>query len=127
MATGKITIPGWKLLWTNPSPNVAFSAQTVSIDLSNYSMIMVLPRGDTGNVMLNPIIVPKADANGRGLIAYSFLNINASSSNILYRRIINGVYDDRVVFNDAYAKSMNSTSAATVTNTACIPYQIFGR
>lgn len=127
MATGKITIPGWKLLWTNPSPDVEFPAQNVSINLSNYSMIMVIPRGDTGNMMLNPIIVPKADGDGRGLITYSFLNVNANVGNILFRRIINGVYDDRVVFNDAYAKNMTSTSAATVINTACIPYQILGK
>lgn len=31
----------WELLWTNPNPNTAFDAQTISIDLSQYEQIMI--------------------------------------------------------------------------------------
>ena len=31
----------WELLWTNASPASSFAAQTISIDLSNYNMILV--------------------------------------------------------------------------------------
>lgn len=41
MATGTIKSTGWKLLWTNPNPSVAFPAQTISLDLSNYAEFVV--------------------------------------------------------------------------------------
>lgn len=41
MATGTIKTTGWKRLWTNPNPSVAFPAQTISLDLSNYAEFVV--------------------------------------------------------------------------------------
>ena len=42
MATGKIKATDWKLLWTNPdSIGSNFSAQTVSLNLSNYSELKI--------------------------------------------------------------------------------------
>lgn len=32
----------WDLLWTNASPSSSFSAQTISLDLTNYSMVLIL-------------------------------------------------------------------------------------
>lgn len=124
MATGKIVIPGWKLLWTNPTPSVEFPAQTISIDLSNYDMIMVIPRAGTTNLTLSPVIVPKGD---RGLITYVFLNENSGASNLISHRRIDSVNDNGVSFENAQLKAVASTSASSTYNTACIPYKIFAR
>ena len=42
------------LLWTNPSPNVSFSAQTVSIDLTDYSAVVIVCNGNDGQVVPDP-------------------------------------------------------------------------
>lgn len=49
-----------KLLWTNPSPNLAFNAQTISIDLSDYQCLeyIVKSRGQASGV--NPMAIFKA-------------------------------------------------------------------
>lgn len=42
MATGRIKATEWKLLWTNPnSIGSDFSAQTISLNLSNYSELKI--------------------------------------------------------------------------------------
>lgn len=44
MATGTIhkSSSGMELLWTNPNPSSDFGQQTVSLDLSNYELIIVI-------------------------------------------------------------------------------------
>ena len=42
MATGTMkSNASYVLLWTNPNPNSSFSAQTISLNLSDYNAIMV--------------------------------------------------------------------------------------
>ena len=51
MATGKIPVRGAKLLWTNPDTSSAFTAQTVQVDLTGLSMVLInfkITKGDTG-------------------------------------------------------------------------------
>lgn len=46
MASGTIQVNGFKmeLLWTNPSPTSSFSAQDVSVDLTDYNWFAILYR-----------------------------------------------------------------------------------
>ena len=39
------------LLWTNPSPTSAFAAQTINLDLSLYSYILIVSRWSTGSAI----------------------------------------------------------------------------
>ena len=43
MATGTIS-KNMVLLWENPNPNSAFAAQTISLDLSKYSMVAIVSK-----------------------------------------------------------------------------------
>ena len=46
MATGTWE-PNKVLLWTNPSPTSSFGAQTVPLDLSGYSTVLVISKNST--------------------------------------------------------------------------------
>lgn len=63
MASQKIIKEKSKLttIWTNPSPTSEFSAQTISVDLSEYDCVFVYFQRDTNAnaLMLNPIVIFK--------------------------------------------------------------------
>lgn len=115
---------GWELVWENSSPQSNFDAQTISIDLSQYNLVMVLAHADTGATMISPIILTK---DSSGLLIYEFMNVNSGASSILFRRIITGVTDTGVEFNVGQAKPVNTTAAATTNNAVCIPYRIYAQ
>lgn len=65
MASGK-TLRNMVKLWTNQSPDAAFAAQTVQIDLSGYSMIAVIHGGNsyqnnTAGMTVSMAIVPSTE------------------------------------------------------------------
>lgn len=37
----------WELLWTNPSPNSSFNAQTLPLNLSNYKYVVIIAKATT--------------------------------------------------------------------------------
>ena len=47
---------GWTLVWTNDSPGNAFSAQTVQINLSSYSKVMIKGKVGRGTVSTTPSV-----------------------------------------------------------------------
>ena len=49
MANGIVASNGMRLLWTNPSPTSSFSAQTVSLDLSAYQAVVIIPKFTTSS------------------------------------------------------------------------------
>ncbi len=62
-----------KLLWTNPDPTSSFAAQTLQIDLSNYSAVEVIYRhfGDVGETGYGAMLCIKGLTSGILVISYS--------------------------------------------------------
>ena len=101
------------LLWTNASPSSSFAAQTISIDLSNYSWIL---------------IAHKAAASGSNLSVDIFLvgtqgHLRIVNSAIARR--VASVSNTGVEFNAGYNLTQGGSSYNT-NNGVCVPYQIYG-
>lgn len=115
---------GWALVWQNENPSTSFLGQTISVDLSQYNLIMVLAHSDTGPTMVSPLILTKESG---GILIYEFMNTSSGSASILFRRLITEVTDSGITFGDGQSKPMNATSGATTNNNICIPYQIYAQ
>lgn len=115
---------GWALIWQNENPSTSFLGQTISVDLSQYNLIMVLAHSDTGPTMVSPLILTKESG---GILIYEFMNTSSGSASILFRRLITEVTDSGITFGDGQSKPMNATSGATTNNSICIPYQIYAQ
>lgn len=63
MASGTVRASsggGIELLWTNPSPSANFNAQTISLDLSSYQAVMVVPKfAPSSGSMRKPVVCLK--------------------------------------------------------------------
>lgn len=46
-------IANMKLIWSNPSPTSSFPAQTLTLDLSGYSAVLIRTRWNTSTAQLN--------------------------------------------------------------------------
>lgn len=128
MAEQKIIRPssGWELLWTNPNPSANYDAQTVSIDLSRYDLIMILARVAADRTYLvPPTIIPK-NSDGGALSFTIFASINNWPHNLV-QRIVSMVDDNGITFDDATIKATNATTSATTSNDYLIPCYIYGQ
>lgn len=102
-----------KLLWTNPSPSSAFSAQTVSLDLSQYDSILIELLIDTANQKVtSKTLIKIGDSN----IACGRSN---SSTDTGAARIVTSVTKNSIVFGNCLLNS-------AVNNGCGIPYKIYG-
>ena len=101
------------LLWTNPNPTSSFGAQTISIDLSDYSLIIISHYTnnavgfDTAQVIQQ--IIPIADGQS-SLIA---------GMNYYQRRKVSAISNTGVTFN-------SGQYIAQENNGVCIPQKIYG-
>lgn len=100
------------LLWTNPSPSVNFTPQTVALDLSDYNAVFVY-----------------CDPNSYGHAAYGILLKGKTDTGVYtylsYGRRFHGrtayMTDTGVVFAEGGDGGSGNTS-----NGACIPHYIYG-
>lgn len=101
-----------QLLWSNPNPNSAFAAQTISVDLSGYSLAMVQVKLYTSTDRRMCVICSKDDTSVANL-----KGANAASTTFASRLITPS--NSGVEFYGGY----NGTSAD---NAYCIPMEIWG-
>lgn len=118
-SAGAVTIPigaKWTLLWENPNPNVAFSAQTVSLSLSEYEAVMVVSLNyiSIGGAFCVSPTMSFVDAGG--FILSSYYTIRS-------RQFF--VYATRIDFGSAHESSTLGQQGA-VNDKLCIPYKIYG-
>lgn len=80
------------LLWTNPNPNLAFNAQTISIDLSDYECLeyVVKSRGQSSEV--NPVSVFKAPKGATAFI------LPTHETTAIASRVVTAADDSSVTF-----------------------------
>ena len=106
------------LLWENASPTSAFAAQTIALDLSEYSFVLVATTSWAPVFRLAMV--------GKWAEIQDILDINASYSGYIYgcKRGFN-VLTTGITFEAAYYKAANSTTSKLV-NDRHIPYKIYG-
>ena len=136
--TGTFVVPGPVLLWTNPDPSVAFPAQTISLDLSEYSGILVNA--------FNAKTAASQTFPGDGLSAPQYFEKGKEYPSETQPNKRNGLACIRSNTGGVYPNPMNSAQyvrgiAVTDTgvtftkaiypnnasgNDACVPYRIWG-
>lgn len=109
---GKTTIKSSiDLLWTNPNPTSLFASQTISLNLSNYSHVLVefcmYASGDTKQVM----------ASFYASITKYLIASCAMGNTLIHREC--QINSANIIFDSGYV-------GANVNNSACIPYKIYG-
>lgn len=108
----------WELLWTNPNESSAFAAQDVSVNLSDYTEIMIYWRqvtSDTYYFTQTQLIVPSINS-------YLFNN----SAGKIIRRGFSFASDLSKITFDSAQQYQSYGTATTVTNYA-IPVKIYAR
>lgn len=107
---GSIDGVGIDLLWTNSSPTSAFGAQTVSLDLSSYQMVLVMARVSTD---YSGIFSNINTVGTTGWLAGGWGSLN----NVFHREYT--VSTTGIYFYGGYYKTSYNTSYV-------VPYQIYG-
>ena len=95
------------LLWTNPSPENAFTAQTVNLDLTDYAGVLI---ESTTDGIGSRNYIKKTETGACGTLG------SETGGGVARAATLSG---NNVVFGDAYALN-------TVTNTAAKPIKIYG-
>ncbi len=100
------------LLWTNPNPTSSFSAQTISLDLSEYQLVFVVCKGDTTGTNYTTAL---AEFNTLTQIG----TINGYTRFRAFTATATGVQ-----FGGGYKQTSYSNDGSD--NSATIPYHIYG-
>ena len=110
-----------ELLWENPSSALTFAAQTLNIDLSKYSHIIIS-------------CVYGANASYSSLPTYSLLEVNGKFRNIscisdneyavASRKVT--VSETSIVFSSGSRVNMFDKTCSVGENVLCIPQKIYG-
>jgi len=109
-----------KLLWTNPSPTTAFSAQTISLDLSKYDGVIIKCAWFITDLQLQYQLfnyVPKDS------IAHNIASFLDYSTTNFYRGRFATVTDNGVTFSNA---GYPISTLANTDNRYVIPTEIYG-
>jgi hypothetical protein len=108
-----------KLLWTNPSPNLAFNAQTISIDLSDYQCLeyIVKSRGQASGV--NPMAIFKAPKGATAFI------LPTHETTAIVSRVVTAADDSGVTFGNGNFYNFTDGYNEAGGNYA-VPIEIYG-
>lgn len=124
MATGTWNNPKWVKVWSNPSPASIFEAQTVPLDLSKYHFVMVGFATSTSTAGQDTEYFSIGAVNGKNAIMLAYANFDAPNTIALNRRDFTAT-SSGITFTAGRAKGVNSSSAATNSNNALIPVEIY--
>lgn len=128
MATGTIS-KNMVLLWTNPNPTSAFEPQTVSVNLSKYSIILIEFAYNTspGNNTYYSIF---ANDSSRGHYTLTNLNMDGETQGgpiTTCQRVVSFAQGG-ITFGKGLQKDPPGSGSTypTVNNIRCIPLKIWG-
>lgn len=111
------------LLWTNGSVSTAFASQTLNIDSTDYSSLLIIAGtmisgGDASSIVYTSYFVKKGNA-----IPFSM----CVTQHAPFFRNITTLSDSQIVFaNGYYTATYNNSTTNTVYNYCLVPYQIYG-
>lgn len=111
------------LLWTNQNPTSAFSAQTVPIDLSGYSLLYIVftPNSTNNSTIRIPVLARKADE----VMVNSYINLSGTGGITLVFRYFSSS-NSGVSFESGQSKAVSSSSSGSTDNARCVPLYIYG-
>lgn len=122
MASGTIRRTDWTLLWTNSDPSTAFTANSISINLSGYSYVKFVLNYSTTSA--TQIICECAV--GKRVTPYALTNIIGNSYVGARQRVFTTSTSGVTVDNDYYHQlNLNTYSAGS--GTYMIPAEIWAR
>lgn len=115
---------GATLLWTNPSPEAEFAAQTLEVDSSQYARIKIIfvninnsPEGKSFHT---------AEYIEKGLrYRAEFMGMSYNNSQNDYSRKFT-LNDKNIVFEKTYRNGGTSEVLNLPNNCVCVPYKIYG-
>lgn len=102
------------LLWTNASPTSEFRPQTISLDLSNYKMVIISHINYANTNEYEQSVVVKG--TNISLMNSSFVNLGRNVE----------CNDNGLVFGEGYYYNSYNVRAKSPDHSGCIPYQIYG-
>ena len=104
------------LLWTNSDPYASFAAQTITLDITPYRMVMIdfIASGSAGKWK---VMIRQYAAGGDNIVTMSL----ATS----YYRVF-AVSGTSIAFGDCNTFNAYNNWAETVSNQVLIPYRIYG-
>ena len=103
------------LLWTNASPATNFAAQTVSVDLTDYDLILIAFDAATAD-----------DHELTTLILKGAKDVICYNADFYYNRTIEASSDTGIQFGNATYRTTHGSQTATAQNAILVPYQIYG-
>lgn len=121
MANGTIPMSGLKKLWTNANTGASFAAQTVAVDLTGFTAVLINFKETAGDMAgfdyVAPVdtgshVVSKVSMPSNGLTSYAYSRTVSYSSS-------------GVAFGDALKKTLLSGDRET-SNSNMIPSAIYG-
>ena len=117
MATSKLRAEIKRfLLWTNPNPQNAFNAQTVSLDLSGFAAVEVIFRTGTGAKDRYTLPTVRVDIGNTGVI----FNTTAYNSERRFTVNTTGIAFTNALYYASYGNWSGTNTSAL------IPYKIYG-
>lgn len=102
-------------LWTNASPNTAFEAQTISLDLTNYSILLIKTRATSSYAVRYLTLIGKGNEYGVMVPGVPYVN---------YRRM--QFNDTGISIQDVQYYATYGNTSTTALNNYCIPEAIYG-
>ena len=114
-----------KLLWTNASSGSAFDAQTVSLDLSEYSYVEILYRAGAGGAWKSQVCLVSLTVLLDGVCGSSGTTGGAYCFSVFRTGTVSGT---GINFSKAYTVKQHGTDTAEFTenNHWAVPFMIFG-
>ena len=115
-----------KTLWRNASTTSSFGNQTLTIDLTNYDLVLVefLTNCSTGAWQSYRITMTVPVNHETDWKNYKAVGFGSNGSDIAFRAFHMG--SDKIKFGDSYHASTYATSSLTVDNNLYIPLRIYG-
>lgn len=111
-----------ELIWTNASPTSSFAAQTVSLDLSKYDMVLIITRSSTGNAISKTHICKKGCTERLVM----FEEIETSGKNVYIRGRQVTISETGVVIGSGTNRNITGTSLSSGGDGFVIPLTIYG-
>lgn len=123
MANGVIKLPLSIVgpLWTNPNPTSDFAAQTLSLDLSGYDMLLVYAWDTVGDVAPVSYII---EAPGTTFITAFRDFTNSNAIPMTYRKVT--ITGAGITFGNGTYKLTNQQSSPATRNDFRVPTKIYG-
>ena len=112
-----------ELLWENASPESVFNAQTVSIDLGDYTGVCISYIGHRGNgaKTTSGILFKNSGIN---FIQYCGRTATIEDFDVSWRNLT--ISDTGIEFQDCEVNELKGSEIGSTSNTGCIPYRIYG-